>query len=32
VVFEPRALPSGLYFYELRAGSFLGVRRMMLLK
>jgi hypothetical protein len=32
VVFEPLALPSGSYFYELRAGTFREVQRMMLLK
>jgi hypothetical protein len=32
VVFDARALPSGVYFYRLHAGSFVQTRRMVLVK
>jgi hypothetical protein len=32
VVFDARALPSGVYFYTLRAGSFIASKKMILLK
>lgn len=32
LIFDGRSLPSGIYFYQLRAGDFTGVRKMILSK
>ncbi len=32
LIFDGRPLPSGIYFYQLRAGDFMGVRKMILSK
>ena len=32
VEFDGKNLPSGVYYYELRAGSFVGTKKMVLVK